>query len=259
MFQTPAFSYNRNDAGDSGNIPVIDLTYLPDSDEEVCENGPEVSMNSSFWLSETPKTMKKVCHMKEIRRSRLKIYRDTLAEHVNVSLFSAASRAHMEELSAMAKSTYVGSSRNPYFGNALFAGESIKKGEYICAYEGLRLPYNVCSAMQKAGRPPNYALSVGKGVVIDALGYPYGAGMANHSCKPNAKLDQNYLRGAEAAPHAFLESIEDIKAGDEIEACYGYLQQYSEEDIDTAVRNGRYIPCRCLRKECRIAFVILHD
>ena len=244
----------------SQNITVIDLTDVPDSDDEqdfLGSAGSAVS-NTSSWRTDGPDALKKVCFAKKIRRSKLKIRRDTLAEHVHVSLFSPDSRAHLHYLSASSKSTYVGSSRNPYFGDALFAGVRIKKGDFICLYEGLRIPYNILHAAQKAGRPPWYSLSLEKGVVMDALGYPYGGGMANHSCCPNAKLDQDFLRGTEAAPYAYIEATDDIDAGDEIEVSYGYLNRYSQEEIDNAIESGDYIPCRCLRPECRISFVIQH-
>ena len=118
------------------------------------------------------------------------------------------------------------------------------------------MPYSVCHAQQMNGRPSYFALSIGKGVVIDALGYLYGAGMANHSCDPNAKLDFDYLRGSEHAPYAFLVAVKDIAVGNEIECDYGYLNNYTDAEIRDVIRSGDYIPCHCLKPSCRQVFVI---
>ena len=234
-------------------IPVVDLTDIPSSDDERDEHKNEVP-NSSLWLQRFPEVLCKVTHRKIASQCRLKKGRITLAKHVYYSLFSEESKKHLKELQDACKWTNVYYSVNPYFDRALFAGETIKKGAFITLYIGLRLPYNVCDALQRDGRPPNFALSLPKGVVIDSLGYPYGAGMANHSCSPNANLRYGYLCGSEGAPYAFLEALKDIEVGQEIECDYGYLNKYTEKQLDEIIAGGRFIRCRCLKPNCRLVF-----
>lgn len=179
----------------SRTLPVIDLTELADSDNSV-DDDDEPSNSAGF---EGRPTMCKIVFRKVIKTSRLKICRDTRAEHIHVSLFSKESKSHLKELHGSAKRTYVGSSLNPFLGQALFAAEDISAGDFICLYPGRRMSYKECDALQRCGRPGNFALSLPGGIVIDALGYPHGAAMANHSCVPNTRLNDGVLRGWEHA------------------------------------------------------------
>ena len=100
---------------------------------------------------------------------------------------------------------------------------------------------------------------VTKGVVIDALGFPTGAGMANHSCRPNARLRHGYLPGIEHAPFGYLQAIRHIKERTEIEGDYGYVTKYDKFSLLAIVESGQYAPCRCLKPNCRQVFYKLGD
>lgn len=228
---------------------VVDLTDVPESDDELDEQSSEIG-NSIGRRLDCPETLSKFCYTKVVRKSKLKIIRDTRAEHVNYSLFSQDSLDHLKELEDGSKSTYVGYSLNPYLERGLYAGQKIRKGQFICLYYGLRMSYKECDARQKRGRPPNFALRIPLNVVIDALGYPYGGGMCNHSCVPNAKLEYGFLRGAEHAPYAFIEAVEDIEAGSEIMVNYGYLNSFNQDEVRALLQSGNFIPCKCLRPKC---------
>lgn len=79
--------------------------------------------------------------------------------------------------------------------------------------------------------------------------------MANHSCSPNSALDYDYLRGSEGAPYAFLRATRDIEIGEEIETSYGYMNKYSDAQIHAILQGGRFIPCRCLKENCKKIFL----
>lgn len=240
----------------SKNADLIDLTPLSDGDEDgsVGFDGILSSTNSIASLSTAPTCFTKFPFMKETRGWKLKKKVPPLAEHLHFSCFSSRSKRHYHRLQECAKETYVGTSLNPFVGLALFAAQNIKAGEFIVLYEGYRMSYQECSARQKKGRPSTYALNVTQGVVIDALGFPHGAAMANHSCRPNARLRHGYLHGSEHAPYGYLQALVDINIGDEIECDYGHLLRFSQAEIDAAIRSGCFVPCRCLKPGCRIIF-----
>lgn len=225
-------------------VTVIDLTDIPTSDDEGPQNSTEVP-NCSIWRSTEREALDQVWTVK---------VENVRAEHIWYFMFSKDSKEHYKELINGSKITNIGFSVNPYFDRALFAGEKIKKGDFITLYHGIRLPYEICDALQKQGRPPNFALSIPNGVVIDALGYPYGAGMANHSCSPNTSLEFGFLRGNEHAPYAYLTALVDIEIGDELECCYRYIDHLTKARLDAIIRSGRFIRCRCLKPNCRQVF-----
>ena len=194
---------------------VIDLTSIQESDEE-CEfdndsttlsNGIVMVTNSVSILSVVPTAIAKFVVHKQVHRSKLKKYTPPLAEHLYWSCLSTKSRKHYRAIQENSKETYIGESLNPFVGEALFAAQIIKAGDFIVIYPGLRMSLQECSARQKKGRPSNYALYVGKGIVIDALGFPHGAAMSNHSCRPNARLRHGYLKGQEHAPYGYLQAL----------------------------------------------------
>lgn len=176
-----------------------------------------------------------------------------------MSLFSRESKLHWNELMEQCKGTYVGCSTNPYLGNGLFTCQKLEKGDFVTVYDGLRMTYNECDVLQRFGRPATYALSIPKGVVVDALGFPFGAAMANHSCNPNTRLRHGLLRGPDRAPYAYLEALKDISIGDELYTDYGYLDNLSNEDIEHILHHKKFIPCRCLQPGCRKVLFVLND
>lgn len=244
-------THNANDGAD-----VIDLTKLPDSDEEeeivnTTSVGHVTGSNSACIGNLAPTCFAKFTLIKQVRVSKLKRYIHPVADQLHWTCFSEKSRQHYRRLQHRSKETYVGTSSNPFLEKALFTAQFIKAGEFIMIYEGQRMSIQECSARQKKGRPFNYTLDITKGVVIDAFGFTTGAGMANHSCKPNARLRHGYLSGKEHAPYGYLQAILDIPIGTEIECNYGYLNKLSDEMIESLFNSGQYIPCHCLKVGCR--------
>lgn len=155
---------------------VIDLTSLPDSDEEDDNDQEPVK-------AENPSpSIPKFTFLKQYRKSKLKRLTPPLAEHIYFSCFSVRSKKHYRFLQDAAKETYVGESQNPFLGKALFAAESISAGEFIMLYEGERFCYSEIDARQRGDRSADYAMYISKNVVVDALRETMGAGFANHSC-----------------------------------------------------------------------------
>lgn len=230
-----------------------------DSDDEDNGGSPEttntdITVNCTSLRYEVPIRFAKFTLRKQPRGCRLKRKPQPFVEDLHYSCFSADSRSHFHDLCTSGKETYVGSSVNPFLGNGLFAAQNIKAGDFIVVYHGSRLSQQESSARQKAGYPATYILDLPKGVAIDAMGYPMGAGMANHSCRPNSRLRHGYLRGKERAPYGYLQAVTDITIGTEITCNYGYLRQLSEEELNELLKSGRYIRCRCLQLGCRKIF-----
>lgn len=225
------------------SVDVIDLTHVDTSEEEEekCEHRIRTSSNYTG--------MAKFTFLKNTRSSRLRIVRVGMCEKIVFSLFSDVSKQHYAELEAKSKRTYTGESRNPFFGNALFAAEVIHAGELICLYYGERMPFCKAEARIKEGGTSDYMLYVTDGVVIDGVGVGHGAAMANHSCMPNAELQHEYLPGWERAPIGLLRAIEEIEVGDEIETNYAFWVPGLDETPDLADKNA-YVPCKCLRVNC---------
>ena len=229
-------------------IDIIDLTHVDTRDEEDnCGGEYRIRTASNY------KGIAKLTFTKKTRSSRLQIVRDGMNEKIAFSLFSNASKTRFAELESKSKSTYVGESRNPFFGNALFAAETIEEGELICLYYGNRMPWCEAEARIKAGGDSEYMLYVTDGIVIDGFGYGYGACMANHSCFPNSELQHEYLPGYDRAPIGLLRATEKIEVGDEIEENYGYWDPSVDGMPDLSDMNA-YVPCKCLRKNCRRVF-----
>ncbi len=184
------------------------------------------------------------------RSSRLKLVRPGMGEKVYESLFSKASKERLNELIHEAKETYVGESRNPFFGHALFAAQVIEAGEFICLYYGKRMPKAESTALIEAGYSQDYMLYVTCDVVIDGFGVGHGAAMANHSCMPNSTIEREYLPGFDHAPVAFLRADKRIEAGNEIETEYGFWDPENDPMPDLS-NLSLYVPCKCLRPNCR--------
>ena len=232
---------------------------LPDDSDcahEDCSESFEGNYVSNIWehISAT-----KFCFTKVVRTARLKKMRRPIAQHLYFSLFSIESKLHFEELEKKQKRTYVGDALNPFLDKALYAAENITTGGLICLYIGDRQSVKECHARQKKGRPSAYALNIGQGVVIDALGFPFGAAMANHSCEPNSRLRTGWLRGEDKPPYGYLQSLKDIQIGSVIECDYNYLRDISDEQLTIIKRSGNYLPCRCLKPSCKVVFVASED
>lgn len=243
----------------SNSDAIIDLTVIPDSDDEIDDEHQPVEtfnvvQNVTSLRKTLPQRLAKFTLRKQPRGSRLKRKNPPFVEDLHFTCFSRTSRRHFFQLDRDAKETYIGTSVNPFTGYGLFAAESIKAGDFITLYYGNRLSQQESDAREKAGYPSSYFLELPKGVVIDSLGTLKGAGMANHSCRPNSRLRHGYLHGKERAPYGYLQAISDIAIGDEITCDYGYILHLSDEDIEALLTSGKYAPCRCLQPNCRRVF-----
>lgn len=237
------------------SIPSIDLTQLADGDDEG-EYYSEAS-NCVNWGDGRPgqHAMAKITCTKIVRNSRLRRPRSATAEILHMSFWSRESLKEYRRLQNTSKQTYIGSAANPFFENALFVCQNVKVDEFICLYYGKYMSYAECHARQNTGRPGNFTFYIGRGVVVDALGFPYGAGMANHSCEPNAELCSSFLPGWEKAPYGYIKATKDIPIGSEVEVPYGYLNHLSEGQLTEVIQSGNYTPCRCLKPSCRKVFL----
>lgn len=232
---------------------VVDLTALPDDDDYACDD-ESFATNCGLMLEDAPTIIAKFTVRKQVRESKLKRMDPPLAEHIHFSLFSSKSKQHYIRLKKSAMETFVADSINPFFYKALFAGQFIPAGSFIMLYEGWRMAEKESEARKKRGRCSNYILNITMGVVVDALGFSNGAGMSNHSCRPNARLRHGYLCGREHAPYGYLQALKDIQVGEEIECDYHQLMGMHPERIKELLQSGNYVPCRCLKPSCRKSF-----
>ena len=185
-------------------VEVIDLLDVDTSDEECSlERCEEVNRESTGANNRVSKFTQR----KECRTSRLKLRRPGTADLVHISCFSDESREEYEKLIDAQKRTYVGSSTNPFLGNALYAAEVIEEGDFICIYFGERMSTVESEARIQAGCVSDYMLNIKSGVVVDGYLVGHGAAMANHSCFPNAILENYMLSGMEKAPVGILLSL----------------------------------------------------
>jgi uncharacterized protein len=109
--------------------------------------------------------------------------------------------------------------------------DSIKSGQTILEYDGLRIPKRVADE-RYANRVVTYLFGFGdKGDVIDGFGT---AMFINHSCDPNCESEEENNR-------IYIRAIRDIKAGEEL--LYEY-NLYDSDLEDTA-------DCYCGAPQCR--------
>jgi len=111
-------------------------------------------------------------------------------------------------------------------GLGLFAGENIKKGEFVIEYTGKRISNK--EADEKGGK---YLFEVNKKITIDGTTRKNTARYINHSCRPNCEIDIKKGR-------VLVFAIKNIKEGDEFH--YDYGKEYVDEFIKP---HG----CRCYK------------
>lgn len=115
-------------------------------------------------------------------------------------------------------------------GNGLFAKRKILKGTYICQYDGK------ISTCKPSG---DYVAKLLRGKFIDAADSECVARYANHSCKPNAKIqlvmreklvkrkklrsrkDKDAEEDIESVDEVWIMSLEDVNKEGEITFDYG--------------------------------------
>lgn len=223
---------------------IIDLTDVDTSDDEDNIDIQHTSVKSKRL------SMKKFTYRKKPSTGRLQIVRDGMADTMYFSLYSQVSKNLYLELMKKTERTYVGTSVNPYYGNALFAAKTFEAGEMICLYLGRHIPSIEADAIYEAGGCTDYMLDVTRGVVIDGARIGQGAAMSNHSCCPNAELQHDLLPGRERAPIGLLRALVRINIGDEIETDYKFWDPVLDGMPDLK-DTSTYVPCKCLRANCR--------
>ncbi|OWZ16083.1 hypothetical protein PHMEG_00010178 [Phytophthora megakarya] len=125
-------------------------------------------------------------------------------------------------------------------GIALFAGESIWSGDFVCEYTGeviTRQEYRL-RASQLVGATNYYGVVGDNDEIIDARNFGSVARFANHSCQPNCVLERWDVCGETCCG---LFARVDIASGDEITFDYGASGRIVEV----------WILCRCSTTQCR--------
>ncbi len=102
-------------------------------------------------------------------------------------------------------------------GLGLFAGEDIKKGDFVIKYTG-----KLISTKEADKLNTRYLFQIDDDYTIDGSGRDNIARYINHFCKPNLEAQ---IEAGEIVFHA----LKDIKAGDELGFDYG--REYFEEFI----------------------------
>lgn len=114
-------------------------------------------------------------------------------------------------------------------GKGLFAGEFIKKGDFVIEYTGKRLPNSKADYLGT-----RYLFDLENGYTLDGSVKWNLARWINHACTPNveAELDEDQGR-------VFIHAVRDIMPNEELTIDYG------ENYFDDFIRSKG---CRC--KEC---------
>ena len=109
-------------------------------------------------------------------------------------------------------------------GLGLFAGEPIKKGDFIIEYVG-----RVITKEEEEKSRSKYLFEVSSKKTIDGADRSNTARYINHACKPNAEAEIKTGR-------VMISAIKNIAPGEEI--TYDYGKEYVDEHIKPA-------GCRC--------------
>jgi len=119
-------------------------------------------------------------------------------------------------------------------GKGLYAGESIKKGDFVVEYTGKRLPNSIADSLGT-----RYLFDLENGFTIDGSVKWNLARWINHACKPNveAELDEDEAR-------VYIYAKRNIKEGEELTIDYG--KEYFDEFI-----GGECKCVGCLEKEVK--------
>jgi histone-lysine N-methyltransferase SETD2 len=126
-------------------------------------------------------------------------------------------------------------------GHGLFAGQRIRKGDFIVEYVGEVLEERAYAARKEAyaeaGQRHFYFMSLGGAEVIDACARGNLARFVNHSCAPNCET-QKWMVAGELCIGMFATA--DVEAGQELTFDYNF-ERYG----DAPMR------CLCAAKGCR--------
>ncbi len=111
-------------------------------------------------------------------------------------------------------------------GKGLFAGESLKRGDFIIEYVGKKIPNSIADNLGT-----RYLFDLENGFTIDGSPMSNTARWINHSCEPNveAELDEEEEKIRILAMH-------DIEPGEELTIDYG--EEYVKDFITP-------VGCKC--------------
>ena len=116
------------------------------------------------------------------------------------------------------------------YGLGLFAGEPIKKGEFIIEYVGERISHE--EADRRGGR---YLFEINRKITIDGKARSNTARYINHSCVPNSEIEIKKER-------ILVVALKPIPKGEEL--TYDYDTEYFNEYL-----KGKCHCPKCTRKK----------
>ena len=133
-------------------------------------------------------------------------------------------------------------------GNGMFAVAQIAKGERLIEYKGRRRTHEQVDAGDTgdADSGHTFLFTLNEVFVIDANFEGNSARWINHSCAPNCEaiLDED-PGGDRRRDRVFIESIRDIRQGEELTYNYGIVL-----DVRHTPAMKRIWACRCGAPQC---------
>ncbi|MET3171626.1 SET domain-containing protein [Paraburkholderia terricola] len=126
-------------------------------------------------------------------------------------------------------------------GRGVFALQAIPAGQRILEYRGEVTSWRQASARhQRSGMPGHtFIFGLADGRVIDGSVGGNSARWLNHSCQPNCEAVEDERR------RVFIETIRDLKLGDELFIAYGL----TIDEVKSPEIVANYA-CRCGARKC---------
>ena len=138
--------------------------------------------------------------------------------------------------------------RSPIHGNGVFAAADIPAGTRLIQYRGRLMTHAQSDELygDETDSGHTFLFSLNDDYVIDANRQGNGARWINHSCAPNceAVLDED-PGGNRRRDRVFIESIRDIRQGEELTYNYGIVL-----DVRHTPAMKRIWACRCGAPQC---------
>ncbi|HQY27424.1 MAG TPA: SET domain-containing protein-lysine N-methyltransferase [Burkholderiaceae bacterium] len=138
--------------------------------------------------------------------------------------------------------------RSPIHGNGVFAAADIPAGTRLIQYRGRLMTHAQSDELygDETDSGHTFLFSLNDDYVIDANRQGNGARWINHSCAPNceAVLDED-PGGNRRRDRVFIESIRDIRQGEELTYNYGIVLE-----VPHTRAMKRIWACRCGAPQC---------
>jgi SET domain-containing protein len=138
--------------------------------------------------------------------------------------------------------------RSPIHGNGVFAAADIPAGTRLIQYRGRLMTHAQSDELygDETDSGHTFLFSLNDDYVIDANRQGNGARWINHSCAPNceAVLDED-PGGNRRRDRVFIESIRDIRRGEELTYNYGIVLE-----VPHTRAMKRIWACRCGAPQC---------